>query len=197
MQDIFFLVCAKAKDTGHKPFQMTRIELEESVGYKFENWDVIRSLLADLSSMVISISNAHKFAVGSFFHYIEGETDTGLITIHPNDKLFSLVENVISGYTAFALLEFTGIRSTYSKNLYRQLMAWKKQGEYQADIETFRTLLDIPEKYMAETITRKVLAPIMKELPKHFKNLKLEKIKNRNKIVAYKFMWDSVSEVKR
>ncbi|WP_390889597.1 hypothetical protein [Pseudostreptobacillus hongkongensis] len=69
---------------------------------------------------------------------------------------------------------------------------YRNTGFWYVDIEEFRRLLDIPEKYIISKIDEKVLKPIKEELKKY--NLKVEKKYKssgvRPKVVAFNFKFD-------
>ena len=75
-------------------------------------------------------------------------------------------------------MDFVTLKSGYSKNVFKLLKQWEQVGKYEITIEEFRRILDIPIKYRMSEIDKKVLTPVMEELPQHFLNLNLKKIKN-------------------
>lgn len=95
-------------------------------------------------------------------------------------------------FTSFGLEEFVNLKSSYSKQMYRLLKQWKKQGSKEFKVEEFRELLAIPKSYSKDAINQRVLKPIQKELGKCFDNFKIKPIKKRTKgnpIIAYQFSW--------
>ena len=69
---------------------------------------------------------------------------------------------------------------------------YRNTGFWYVDIEEFRRLLDIPEKYTISKIDEKVLKPIKEEFKEY--NLKVEKKYKssgaRPKVVGFKFRFD-------
>lgn len=80
------------------------------------------------------------------------------------------------GYTKYELDQHNDLVSTYSKNAFRHLKRFERTGWWRVDVDEFRRLLDVPEKYRLSDLRRRVLGPIREELPKYFKNLKIEEI---------------------
>ncbi|MGX7419537.1 replication initiation protein [Carnobacterium gallinarum] len=61
--------------------------------------------------------------------------------------------------------------------MYRLLKQWRTKGTREFNLNEFNFLLDIPPSYKSGSVDQKVLKPILDELPKYFKVLKLIKIK--------------------
>ena len=96
------------------------------------------------------------------------------------------------GFTMYELAEFTQIKSTYAKTMYRLLKQWRTIGRRELKIEEFKTLLDAPKTYKSSHIDRLIIKPIMKELPAFFKDLKVKKVKAKTKgnpVKSYIFTW--------
>ena len=58
------------------------------------------------------------------------------------------------------------------------------------DLADFKKLLNVPESYQASDLDKRVLKPVMNELPSIFKGLKVHKIKSRrrgNQLLGYEF----------
>ncbi len=92
--------------------------------------------------------------------------------------------------------EFTGIRSSYAKTMYRLLKQYRSTGFYKVKIEDFREILSIPNSYQMSDIDKQVLKPIKNELSKFFDPLKIKKIKARkgNRIAMIEFRFKEKQE---
>lgn len=100
-----------------------------------------------------------------------------IINIDPEflpDKTWSLLN---AGYTSFELAQHNALKSSYSKNAFRQLKRFKRTGWWEVSIEEFRRLMDIPEKYRMSDIRKRVIGPIKEELPQYFENLSIKEKK--------------------
>lgn len=117
--------------------------------------------------------------------------------------VYSLNEN----FTRFELAEFTQLKGSYAKSLYRLLKQWRHHGDKMPmlTVDEFKFKLDIPANYRQYDIDRRVIDPSINELTEKgcFKNLKCEKQyqksasgKGRPKVVGYKFSFDSESKFK-
>ncbi|MGL5126276.1 MAG: replication initiation protein, partial [Fusobacteriaceae bacterium] len=92
-------------------------------------------------------------------------------------------------FTIQNVLEYTRLNSGYSQLMYSLLKEWEKAKIVEFEINKFRELLGIPKGYRISEIDKFVLAPIFRELPQYFHDLKLEKIKTGKKITSLKFTW--------
>lgn len=95
------------------------------------------------------------------------------------------------GYTFFELVEFVGLKSKYSKTLFRLLKQYKDTGWLDIKIEELRRLLDCPPSYGAKHITDKIIMPSIEELQKDFEELGFTPIRAEHKrgrpVTRYKF----------
>jgi len=110
------------------------------------------------------------------------------IRVNPDFKgLFNELEH----WTRFSLEQFTSLRSTYSKTMFRLLKQYRTQGKKEFSMADFRLLLDIPKSYRTIDIDARVLKPIKEELSPLFKGLSIRKQRGGRggKIVGYTFSW--------
>ena len=111
------------------------------------------------------------------------------IIIQVSKKFEYLLNKLIGNYTKFDLIEFVSLKSIYSKNLFKLLKQWESKREKLYNLEEFKKILNVPN-YTTTDFNRRVLKPIMEELPQYFSNLKLEKIKTGKKVTSLKFTWN-------
>ena len=93
-------------------------------------------------------------------------------------------------FTAYELEEFTQIKSTYAKTVYRLLKQWRTIGKKEYSIADFKRLLDTPDYYTPSHIDKNILEPVLRELPQFFNGLKVKKIKSNKRgtpVIAYEF----------
>ena len=111
------------------------------------------------------------------------------VDIKVNSDFEYILNQLENEFTKFELEQFTEIRSSYAKTMYRLLKQYRQTGFYKVKIEDFRELLDIPESYPMHKIDSAVLKPIKKELANYFSNLQIKKIKAKkgNKIALLEF----------
>ena len=95
-------------------------------------------------------------------------------------------------FTSYELEEFTLIRSTYAKTVYRLLKQWRTIGKREFSLEDFKRLLDTPDYYRPSHIDKNILEPVLRELPQFFPGLKIKKVKANtrgNPVKSYIFTW--------
>ncbi|MEG1451033.1 MAG: replication initiation protein [Cetobacterium sp.] len=139
------------------------------------------------ASIVIKKENGVKHFV--LFTVFETFEDKGLVKIRVNDEYRYLLNQVAKPFTIQDVLEYTSLGSGYSQLMYSLLKEWEKSKTIEFEIHRFRELLGIPKGYRISEIDKFVLAPIFRELPQYFHNLKLEKIKIGRSIKSLKFTW--------
>ncbi|MGL4868477.1 MAG: replication initiation protein, partial [Cetobacterium sp.] len=128
------------------------------------------------------------------FTVFETFEDKGLVKIRVNDEYRYLLNQVAKPFTIQDVLEYTSLGSGYSQLMYSFLKEWEKSKNIEFKIDKFRELLGIPKGYRISEIDKFVLAPIFRELPEFFPNLKLEKIKTGRSVTSLKFTWSGKVE---
>lgn len=116
------------------------------------------------------------------------------LRFHLNTWAVPYLRYVMHNFTKIPLLEYLGLRSTYSQDLYRQLKQFRMSGEWTVTKENFIQLMNIPKSYQKEcNLDSRVLQPVLKELSPFFPDLSVEKIKVKkgrySKIDRYRFTW--------
>lgn len=192
--DLFFSICFKARDLGAREVEITFDELKELSNYS--NRNIIR-FVKDLEStydkmLNLNIKIKHSeidFEKFNLFNRYKIMGNERKIIIKVSDEFEFLLNKLIGNYTKFDLIDFVNLKSSYSKNMFKLLKQWDSVKEKKFELEELKFLLGVPEKYKTADFNKRVLTPIMKELPYHFKKLKLEKIKTGKKITHLKFNW--------
>lgn len=123
------------------------------------------------------------------------DKDKRIVKIKASEDFEYILNNLIGNFTSFELIEFVKLKSVYSKNLFKILKQWQTVKEKKFTIEEFRELLAVPKSYTTADFNRRVLTPIVQELPNYFHNLKLEKIKTKTKVTHLKFTWEREQKV--
>nr|WP_085559751.1 replication initiation protein [Carnobacterium iners] len=191
--DLFFSICAKMKDQGTAKVRFDFEQLRELSAYKPTSLDRFSDSLESVYDKMMHLSyrtetedEIERFALFTGFKISKKEQ---YVEISVNPDLEHLINRLTKEFTKFELEEFTEIRSSYAKTMYRLLKQFKSTGFYKVKIEEFRTILDIPESYKMGNIDQRVLKPIKDELAPYFDDLKIIKHKARkeNKIAVIEF----------
>lgn len=101
-----------------------------------------------------------------------------------------LLNKLDAEFTHFELKQFTNIRSTYAKEMFKKLKQWRTIGLVEFSVDEFREMLQVPPSYRASDIEKVILTPIRNELSEYFKSLKIKSVKANtrgNPITAYRF----------
>lgn len=126
------------------------------------------------------------------------DKDNEKVIIQASERFEFVLNAIGTNFTRFELENLTGLDSSYSKELYRQLMQYRnietKSGYWAVTVDDFRELLDIPDSYRMSHIDSRVFNTAKKELlnskdgrPPIFDSLSIEKIKAKkgNKIQRF------------
>ena len=193
--NIFFSLCQQMKETKLRIATFSFEELRKLSGYKNRSIDRFYNELDKVYKKMIQLNLKYeddkKLIRFVLFSKYEIDKIEQTVTIKTSEDFEYILNNLVGNFTLFELQEFVSLSSLYSKNLFKLLKQWESIKEIKFEIEEFKYLLTIPKTYRSSEIDKKVLSPIMKELPKYFYNFKIEKIKEGRKITNIKFSWQA------
>lgn len=193
--NLFFSICAKMKDKGVRKVQFSFEDLRELSAYKptsikrfADDLEAVYNKMIQLTYRTEEAGIREKFVLFTGYRIDENKQT---VDISVNPDLDYIINELSTEFTKFELQEFTGIRSSYAKTMYRLLKQYRSTGFYKVRIDDFRELLDIPHSYSMSKIDERVLKPIEKELSAYFDNLKIIKNKARkgNKIASIEILF--------
>jgi len=200
--NLFFSICAKMKDRGLSKVRFTFEDLRELSAYKptsikrfADDLEAVYSKMIQLTYRTEEAGIREKFVLFTGYR-IDENNQTVDISVNP--ELNFIINELSTEFTKFELQEFTGIRSSYAKTMYRLLKQYRSTGFYKVKIEDFRELLDIPESYSMSKIDERILKPIKNELSAYFDDLKIIKHKGRkgNKIAVIEIRFKEIKSDK-
>lgn len=198
--DLFFSICYKMKEQELKEVTLSFSELKLLSNYTNKNLErFIKDLdntYKKLLQLNFKLETKSKITRFVLFTKYEIEKDERNVKIKINEEFKYILNQLGATYTKFELEQFVNLRSIYSKNLFRILKQWDSLKEKTFELDNFKELLNVPNSYDTSNFNRKVLSPILKELPSFFHDLKLEKIRVGRKIQKLKFSW-AVKEMKQ
>ncbi len=198
--NLFFSICAKMKDKGLSKVQFTFEDLRELSAYKptsikrfSDDLEAVYNKMLQLTYRTEEAGIREKFVLFTGYR-IDENNQTVDISVNP--ELAYIINELSSEFTKFELQEFTGIRSSYAKTMYRLLKQYRSTGFYKVKIEDFREIISIPNSYQMSDIDKQVLKPIKNELSEFFDPLKIKKIKARkgNRIAMIEFRFKEKQE---
>lgn len=196
--NFFFSILAKLKDKGTTVVEFNSEELKELARYSDWHLPRFQKIMENLGDHIASIRyyerTSHSFKIMNLFSIFEVKWNDDMSDLKAHvgvTENYSYIVNKLNAeFTSYELEEFTSIRSTYAKTMYRLLKQWRTIGKIEYKIEDFKKLLDMPEYYQPSHIDKNVLNPILKELSAYFNNLKVKKIKSNKRgtpVIAYEF----------
>lgn len=193
--NFFFGIIAKIRDKGTVEITLNTDEIKELIDYSDRNFRWIK-ILENIANKIMGLKYVEKtdeeIAYFNMFQRFKISIPEKTIQIKVSEDFNYIVNKLTSHFTVYELAEFTSLKSTYSKTMYRILKQWRTVGVKQIEIKIFRELLDVPKSYRANDINKRVIAPIKKELPAYFVNFKVKIIKANtqgNPITGYRFTW--------
>ncbi|MGL5703357.1 MAG: replication initiation protein [Cetobacterium sp.] len=198
-RNITFALCYKLMNQESNLLEFDVKDIIDLTGYKplkkgdniYKHLEKTYDVLKNVTIKVDKKNGVKKFVLFTIFETFE---DTGKVQIKVNSEYRHLLNQVTAPFTLQNLIEYTELKSNYSQLLYSLLKEWEKKKEHTFSIEDFRNDLGVPTTYDFDTINKRVLKPILKDLPQYFPNLKLEKIKSGKKITSLKFSWSGKIE---
>lgn len=199
--DFFFSIISKLKERGTREVEFDKYQLAELARYtvthnkRFE--ETMERLVKNISQIHYIEKTSNSLELMNLFSRFKVAWEDDLSDMHLIVKVteeFNYVINKLNvEFTSWELEEFTSIRSTYAKTMYRLLKQWRTIGRVEYKVEMFKQLLDMPKYYTPSEIDKNVLQPISKELPAFFPNLKIKKIKSNKRgtpVIAFEFIFD-------
>ncbi|MDN6731524.1 MAG: RepB family plasmid replication initiator protein [Lactococcus lactis] len=195
--NIFFGIIAKARDKDTRKLIFSTDELREmtdTAGNKnVSRWN---KAMIDVSQKVSQLSyyyeDEERYVLMMLFSMFEVNKKDQTLTIQVSEYFDYVLNQLNATFTSYELREFTELRSSYSKSMYRLLKQWRTVGKKRFSVDEFSMLLDVPKSYSKGMIDRQIISPIIEELSKFFDNLKVKKIKHNtrgNPITHYEFTW--------
>ena len=194
--NLFFSIIAKIRDKGTETVVFNTLELKELTQFANQHKQRWEDVMVNTANKIIKLSyterTTKKISVMALFSRFDVYLEEKKLVVEITKNFEYIVNKLKGNFTTYELEEFTQIRSTYAKTMYRTLKQWRIQGVKEFKIQEFKRLLDMPEYYKPSHINKNVLTPIKKELPKYFKDLKIKVIKANTQgtpVIAYKFTW--------
>lgn len=200
--DLFFSICFKIKEENSTEVTITFQELKQLSNYVNRNLSrFVKDLENTYDKMLrLNIKIRHlemSFTKFNLFNKYTVNVQKKTVTIKVSEEFEYLLNHILNlgNYTKFDLIDFVNLRSSYCKNMFRLLKQWESVRKKEFLVTELRELLKIPDSYRMSEIDKYILKPVMKELPKYFTNLKIEKIKTGRKITQLKFTWNGKKEL--
>ena len=194
--NFFFAILTKAKEQGLKKLVFDTDELRElaSSSRKYRWEETITNAAKKIGQLTYFEQSERKFRVMTLFEFFEVDLDKKMVEVKVSSNFDYILNKLETQFTRYELEEFTSIRSTYAKTMYRLLKQWRTVGKKEFAIDDLKRILDMPSAYKSSEIDRAVIKPILEQLSPDFMGLKVKKIKSNkrgNPVLGYEFIWNS------
>ena len=192
--NFFFAILTKAKEQGVKTLVFDTDELRKlassSRRYRWE--ETMTNAAKKIGQLTYFEQTNRKFRVMTLFEIFEVDLEKCVVEVKVSSNFDYILNRLETQFTRYELTEFTSIRSTYAKTMYRLLKQWRKIGSKEFKIDDLKRILDMPKGYKSSEIDRAVIKPILTQLSPYFEDLKIKKIKSNkhgNPVLGYEFTW--------
>lgn len=197
--DLFFAICYKMKEKKLETIRLSFEELKKLSKYNKnvtieEFFERLKSMYDKLIKLNFFYEDEEKYIKFVLFTKYEINKKKHYVDVSVNKDFEYILNELKVNFTRFELEEFTKLKSSYSKQMFKLLAQYNSTGIFIISTGVFREKLDIPVSYKMHHIDSKVLKPIINELKSYFRNLKLEKIKKGRNIDRLKFTFDKRKE---
>ena len=198
--DILMTIMSRMRDHGEDEITFTFDYLKRLVRWQERKQDTKTFALSldrtyqKLIQCNIRIGDDRHWVRFVLFTRYAVDLDKQLISIRVNSEFRFVLNKLSSNFTRFELEEFTGLKSSYTKEFYRRMKQFRSTGYWKVSFEEFKRLLDIPGGYLIRHIDAKVFAPIMAELSEKY-HLEIKKLyekhgRGRPRVSGFEFTFD-------
>ena len=194
--NFFFSIIAKVRDEGTQEIEFNTDEIQLIANFDKRNpkrWvDTMTNTADKISQLTYIERTTEKISVMTLFSRFDIFPKERKVVVQVSPNFDYMVNRISANFTSYELHEFTQIRSTYAKSVYRLLKQWRTIGKKEFHISEFKRLLDTPEYYGPSEIDKNILKPVYRELTQYFKNLKVKKVKANTRgtpVTGYIFTW--------
>ena len=200
--DIFWAVCSKMKRKGTEELTFDFDDFQELAKYdrreKDSFYTALKNTWEKMKQLNYSYEDDGYYEDFVLFQRFAIDKDNEQVIIQASERFEFVLNAIGTNFTRFELENLTRLDSSYSKELYRQLMQYRsietKSGYWAVTVDDFREALDVPESYRMYDIDRRIFNKAKKEFlkPKEssdpiFSEFTVEKIKAKkgNKIQRF------------
>lgn len=199
--DFFFSILSELKDKGTEEITLDKKYLKDiansSIKHNKRFEETMENLVRNVAQIHYIEKTSNSLELMNLFSKFkvnwEDDYSDMSVTVKVSEQFNYVLNKLEFEFTVYELAEFTSLKSTYSKTMYRILKQWKSLGEKEFNIKEFRELLDIPNSYNTGMINKRIIKAIEKELPIYFTDLKVKAIKKNTQgtpVIAYRFAWE-------
>ena len=177
-RDLLMALCCRLKDCGTQQFTLSFREIRSLSNYKRTSNKALAESLSDMVDKLLGLKMREygengEIRVFVFFQEFDIYPNEGMLKIAVSNRFEYLVNEFSRNFTSFELENHTSLRSSYSKEVYRQLMRYKDKGTWWVSADKFHELIGIPDNYRIRDVKTKILPLIEKELSPLFEHFEI------------------------
>jgi len=205
--DIFWSICSKMKRKTTNEVTFEFAVFKELAKYdrreKESFYNALKSTWNKMKTLNYQFEDSNYFEELLLFQRFAIDKDNEKVIIQASERFEFILNSIGSSFTRFELENMTRLSSSYTKEIYRQLMAHRdlktRKGAWYVKVKDFREVLAIPDSYRMTDIDRQIFNVAKKEFTTEkedghivFSNFKVEKVKSRkgNKISSFRIFFE-------
>jgi plasmid replication initiation protein len=202
--DLFWAIASKIKGKDEQLLMIEFDDIRELSGWagRMNSEEEFIQDLKNTADKLHAIRFDLKLPKGGFslfylFSSFIADAETGVLKIKISSDFAYLFTRAKEqgNFTEFDLKTIISLKSSYSKELYRRLMQFKRTGWWEVSIDDFRSQIGIPNSYKISDIDKRIFNIAVSELvPEFFNYLKITKKKGgyrNSQIVGFRFEFES------
>lgn len=120
----------------------------------------------------------------NLFSYMKVDKESVCLSVKINSDMDGILKNIQRAFTAFDLLEFKGLKSNYSKAIFRNISQFEGTNKWIISMDEFRERFSIPKSYLIGNVKQRILEPAIKELKPYYRKI-MYRILNKKTIAFY------------
>lgn len=201
--DLFWSICSKMKRKGTDELTFDFESFKSIANYdrreKESFYFALKSTWEKMKSLSYKFEDSTYFEDLVLFQRFVIDKENEKVILQASNRFEFILNNISKNFTRFELETMTKLSSTYTKELYRQLMAHKDlsdgTGAWYVKVDDFRKVLSIPDSYRMSDIDRQIFNTAKKEFTfvqengrPLFEYFRVEKVKAKkgNRISSFK-----------
>ena len=175
--NFLFAILTQVRDEDCKELKFDTYDLREYVEFdrtQPKRWNkTMIAVTKKISQLVYFNMEDNVFEAMPLFRKFSVKLDEQVVTVRVSEEMEYILNKLridTGNWTQFEFFEFATLISVYSKTVYRFLKQYRKTGFWKVSLEDFKSLLSVPKSYSPSDIDKRVLKPVMKELPRFLKD---------------------------
>lgn len=181
------LYCYKEQELYKKDLvedeNVVHMELSALENYLGKKHFVEKELIDIIQGIPKGIYSKDSFSYISVFDFIKYDSEYYEFVFKLNDGFKPFVDEIINNFTVLELKGLSELNSSYSQRMFEFVSKNKNIKDYTMKIDDFKKYFEIPDSYAMSDIDRRILKKCSEDINKKTNfNLRIEKIKKRNKV---------------